>query len=68
MKNEIKQKAARVRWGNRIGKSKQIRVDECAARALLTVPETDRRRVATQGVMTAVEDYHNSVGSTKSTR
>ena len=44
------------RWGKR-GASKQIRVDPDAAEALERVPENDRRRVASDAIRSAVEDY-----------
>lgn len=48
--------AAASHWGNR-GKSKQVRVDEDAANALLRVPEAHRRRVASDGIRSAVKSY-----------
>lgn len=57
-KQEAKQKAARARWGERAGKSKQVRVDADAADALLTVPERERRTVASGGIRSAVKSYH----------
>lgn len=48
--------AAQAHWAGR-GKSMTVRVDPPAARALLTVPVKDRRRVATHGVMAAVDEY-----------
>lgn len=50
--------AIRARWGERAGKSKQVRVDADAASALLTVPERDRRTVASDGIRSSVKTYH----------
>lgn len=50
--------AIRARWGERAGKSKQVRVDADAASALLTVPERERRTVASNGIRAAVKSYH----------
>lgn len=46
-----------ARWGAARTKSVQIRVDKSAADALLAVPEIDRRRVASEGVRQAVDEY-----------
>lgn len=48
--------AAAARWGGR-GESKLIRVDPAAAEALLTVPVADRRSLASDAIVAAVEDY-----------
>ena len=57
---EQRKSAINARWGGR-GKSKQIRVDEDAANALQTVPERDRRRVASDGVRHAVRQYSTKI-------
>lgn len=49
-------KGAASRWGGR-GSSKTVRVDGDAAAALATVPERDRRRVASDAIRDAVVCY-----------
>lgn len=51
--------AASARWGNR-GPSVVIRVDESAARALETLPETERRSVASDAIRAAVDARRGS--------
>ena len=51
-------KGLEARWGDARGKSRQVRIDAVAAAALETVPEKDRRDVATRGVLESVRDYH----------
>lgn len=52
-------KGATSRWGGR-GSSKTVRVDADAA-ALATVPERDRRRVASKGKRRHVEEQPKTV-------
>lgn len=47
---------AATRWGGR-GPSKTIRVDGDAAAALASVPERDRRRVASDAIRAGVAAY-----------
>ena len=49
-------KGAESRWGKR-GSSKTVRVDADAAAALATVPERDRRAVASKGIREAAAAY-----------
>lgn len=49
-------KGATSRWGGR-GSSKTVRVDADAAAALATVPERDRRRVASDAIRAGVAEY-----------
>lgn len=49
-------KGATSRWGGR-GSSKTVRVDWDAAAALATVPERDRRRVASDAIRAGVAEY-----------
>lgn len=49
-------KGATSRWGGR-GSSKTVRVDADAADALATVPERDRRRVASDAIRAGVAGY-----------
>ena len=51
-------KGVAARWGESRGASRQVRIDATAATALQTVPEKDRRDVATRGVLESVRDYH----------
>lgn len=51
-------KGVAARWGESRGESRQVRIDAVAAAALETVPEKDRRDVATRGVLESVRDYH----------
>ena len=53
---EAGRKGATSRWGGR-GSSKTVRVDEDAAAALATVPERDRRRVASDAIRAGVAEY-----------
>lgn len=48
------------RWGARRGPSRLVRVDADAAEALRAVPERDRRRVASDALRRAVEDYRHA--------
>lgn len=50
-------RAMRARWGEQRGECARIRVDLAAAERLSLVPECDRRRVATRGVLSAAEAY-----------
>ena len=52
-------KGATSRWGVR-GSSKTVRVDADAAAALATVPERDRRRVASDAIRAGVAQYRAS--------
>ena len=52
-------KGATSRWGGR-GSSKTVRVDADAAAALATVPERDRRRVASDAILAGVAGYRAS--------
>ena len=52
-------KGATRRWGGR-GSSKTVRVDADAAAALATVPERDRRRVASDAIRACVAEYRAS--------
>ena len=56
---EAGRKGATSRWGGR-GSSKTVRVDEDAAAALATVPERDRRRVASDAQRAGVAEYRAS--------
>ena len=49
-------KGATSRWCGR-GSSKTVRVDADAAAALATVPERDRRRVASDAIRAGVAEY-----------
>ena len=51
-------KGVAARWGESRGASRQVRIDAVAAAALETVPEKDRRDVATRGVLESVRHYH----------
>ena len=51
-------KGVAARWGESRGVSRQVRIDAVAAAALESVPEKDRRDVATRGVLESVRDYH----------
>lgn len=55
--SEIRSNAAKSRWGESIGKTKQIRVSTEAFNALQTIPEKDRRRISTEAILKAVETY-----------
>lgn len=60
--NERKERAknaARARWGNR-GVSSTIRVDRAAYEALMAVPAKDRRRVASEAVLKAVDELNGN--------
>lgn len=46
-----------ARWGETRPPSRTVRVDADAADLLATVPERDRRRVASDGIRRAVADY-----------
>lgn len=50
-------KGVAARWGESRGASRQVRVDESAFDALQRIPEKDRRRVATAGIVSQVEIY-----------
>lgn len=50
-------RAMRARWGAPRGECARVRVDLAAAERLLRVPERDRRRVATDGVLAAANAY-----------
>lgn len=50
-------RAMRARWGAPRGECARVRVDLAAAERLLQVPERDRRRVATDGVIAAADTY-----------
>ena len=50
-------KGATSRWGGR-GSSKTVRVDADAAAALASIPERDRRRVASDAIRAGVAQYH----------
>lgn len=52
---------ASARWGEARPPSRTVRVDADAARLLATVPERDRRRVASDGIRRAVADYARDV-------
>ena len=56
---EAGRKGAKSRWGGR-GSSKTVRVDADAADALATVPERDRRRVASDASRACVAEYRAS--------
>lgn len=58
-------KGLAARWGESRGASRQVRIDAVAASALETVPEKDRRDVATRGVLESVRDYHAKQPVTK---
>lgn len=58
-------KGLAARWGESRGASRQVRIDAVAAAALETVPEKDRRDVATRGVLESVRDYHAKQPVTK---
>lgn len=58
-------KGLAARWGESRGASRQVRIDAVAASALETVPEKDRRYVATRGVLESVRDYHAKQPVTK---
>lgn len=45
------------RWGEKRAKSAQIRVDEEARNALETIPERDRRKIASEAILNAVANY-----------
>ena len=47
-------KGLAARWAGRVGPSRRVRVDAAAAAALDTLPEVDRRRVATAAILSAV--------------
>lgn len=57
-RHDAAQRAMFSRWGAKRGPSRTIRIDATAAAALATVPEKDRRDVATRGVLESVRDYH----------
>lgn len=61
--NNLRRQAAlkglRSRWGETRSKSRQIRVDEAAYSALLTIPERKRREVASRAIMSAVDRLAN---------
>lgn len=63
MKDAVLSEAARKglvsRWGERRKPCGQIRVDADAAAALRTVPERDRRRVASDAIRRAAKEYVN---------
>ena len=65
MKNKALSAAAKkglaVRWGAPRPPCGQIRVDADAAAALRVVPERDRRRVASDAIRKAVEEYRNDL-------
>lgn len=46
-----------ARWGEARPPSRTVRVDAEVADLLATVPERDRRRVASDGIRRAVADY-----------
>lgn len=48
------------RWGAPRCASAQVRVDADAVEALRAVPERDRRRVASDAIRKAVEDYRHA--------
>lgn len=50
-------KSLAARWGDKRSPSRQIRVDAAAAAALRAIPDHDRRRVASTGVLAAVRNY-----------
>ena len=50
-------RAMRARWGAPRGECARVRVDLAAAERLSLVPERDRRRVATDGVLAAADTY-----------
>ena len=50
-------RAMLARWGEQRGECARIRVDLAAAERLSLIPERDRRRVATRGVLSAAEVY-----------
>lgn len=64
MKNAVFSDAAKKglasRWGERRKPCGQIRVDADAAEALRTVPERDRRRVASDAIRRAAAEYRHA--------
>lgn len=57
-RHDAAQRAMFSRWGAKRSPSRTIRIDATAAAALATVPEKDRRDVATRGVLESVRNYH----------
>lgn len=64
MTSEVLSAAARKglasRWGAPRKPSRLIRLDADAVEALCVVPERDRRRVASDAIRNAVEDYRHA--------
>ena len=63
--SEIRKRAGETgllaRWGAARPPSRTVRVDADAAGLLATVPERDRRRVASDAIRRAVADYARKV-------
>ena len=63
MKNKALSAAAKkglaLRWGAPRKPSRLVRLDADAAEALRVVPDRDRRRVASDAIRKAVEDYRH---------
>ncbi len=57
VKVEVGRLGAAARWGEPRPPSRLIRIDRSAADALMSVPEADRRRVASDAIRRAAKDY-----------
>lgn len=64
MTSEVLSAAARKglasRWGSPRKPSRMVRLDADAVEALRAVPERDRRRVASDAIRRAAEDYRRA--------